>query len=47
MYFYSYNIFNKGEGLATNQFVTTHYVAAYKTIHIYYLKKSHDSLKYT
>ena len=25
-------------------FATTHYVTAYKTIHIYYLKKSHDSL---
>ena len=23
---------------------TTHYVTAYKTIHMYYLKKSHDSL---
>jgi hypothetical protein len=27
-----------------NQFVTTYYVAAYKTIHMYYLKKSHDLL---
>ena len=26
-----------------NPFATTHYVAAYKTIHMYYLKKSHDS----
>ena len=25
-------------------FSTTHYVAAYKTIHMYYLRKSHDSL---
>ncbi len=27
-----------------SQFATTHYVAAYKTIYMYYLKKSHDSL---
>ena len=27
-----------------NQFTTTHYVIDYKTIHMYYLKKSHDSL---
>jgi hypothetical protein len=26
------------------QFATTHYVVAYKTIHMYYLKISHDSL---
>ena len=25
-------------------FATTHYVAPYKTIYMYYLKKSHDSL---
>ena len=30
--------------LVCNQFVTTHYVAVYKTINVYYLKKSHDSL---
>jgi hypothetical protein len=28
-----------------NRFATTHYVTAYKTIHMYYLKKSHDSLR--
>jgi hypothetical protein len=27
-----------------SQFATTHYVVAYKTIHMYYLKMSHDSL---
>ena len=27
-----------------SRFIITHYVTAYKTIHIYYLKKSHDSL---
>ena len=27
-----------------SQFAITHHVTAYKTIHIYYLKKSHDSL---
>ena len=27
-----------------SQFATTHYVTGYKTIHMYYLKKSHDSL---
>ena len=27
-----------------SQFAITHYVAVYKTIHMYYLKKSHDSL---
>jgi hypothetical protein len=37
--------FNPGQGLATNRFAITHYVVAYKTIHMYYLKKSHDSLK--
>ena len=30
--------------LICNPFTTTYYVAAYKTIHMYYLKKSHDSL---
>ena len=30
--------------LVCNQFVATYYVAAYKTIHMYYLKKSHDLL---
>ena len=33
-----------GYKLVCSQFVTIHYVAAYKTIHMYYLKKSHDSL---
>ena len=27
-----------GEDLVINQFVTTHYMIVYKTIHIYYLK---------
>ena len=27
-----------------NPFAITHYVAAYKTIYMYYLKKSHDLL---
>ena len=27
-----------------SQFATTHYVTVYKTIYMYYLKKSHDSL---
>jgi hypothetical protein len=34
----------KGQGLVCSQFATTYYVTAYKTIHMYYLKKSHDSL---
>ena len=39
-----------GYGLAINQFVvsllhlTTWQTGTYKTIHMYYLKKSHDSL---
>ena len=33
-----------GYKLVRCQFTTTHYVAAYKTIDIYYLKKSYDSL---
>ena len=32
------------QDLATN-FTTTYYVPVYKTIYMYYLKKSHDSLK--
>ena len=41
--------FVEGQDLAINQFVVrllaiTHYVAAYKTVKIYYLKKSHDLL---
>ena len=28
----------------SNQFTTTHYMTAYKIIHMYYLKKSYDSL---
>ncbi len=27
-----------------SSFATTYYVTTYKTIHMYYLKKSHDSL---
>jgi hypothetical protein len=33
-----------GYKLICSLFVTTHYVRAYKTIHMYYLKKSHNSL---
>ena len=34
-----FTYFVEGQGLAT-----IYYMAAYKTIHIYYLKKSHDLL---
>jgi hypothetical protein len=33
-----------GYKLVCNSFVTIHYVVAYETIHMYYLKKLHDSL---
>ena len=33
-----------GYKLVRCQFATTHYMAAYKTIDIYYLKKPYDSL---
>ena len=31
-------------GQVCSPFATNHYVAAYKIMHMYYLKKSHDSL---
>ena len=33
-----------GYKLVCSQFATTHYVAAYNIIYMYYLKKSHDPL---
>ena len=33
-----------GYKLVCSMFTTIHYVAAYKTVHMYYLKKSHDLL---